>query len=223
MDYLFVFLISTGFVSGVFKGLRKSIKSFLCLIITFAIFFLIFIEIKNFVIAQGFFKKEFVLFFQERMKGVDFLARQYSSVDEMLLGLEKSHIPKFLIVFLKRFCDFPVFTIGDLVANAVYEIIVGLVVAVLLFVVCSCIIKFFLFYVFSFFKQDNDLFVTKRFLSGCVGALRGAVVFVICEFVILLIVNMFDLEFLRGVVSNSKVASITEGVLSGFVMSFLSG
>ena len=136
MDYLFLFLISTGFVGGAIKGLKKSLKSLLCLLLTFAIFSLIFIHLKDFIVERGFLKTEITAFIVEKFGHVEWLSTNFSTKAELSNALQSSPLPSFLKICLKNYIDKAIlFSLGEVVANFLYEFVVYVALGVVLFII----------------------------------------------------------------------------------------
>ncbi len=225
MDYLFLFLISTGFVAGVFKGLKRSLKSFLSMIITFAFFSFIFIPLKDFVISQGFLKSEIADFIEEKVSTFGEFGQEFLSIEDLTFAISNSSVPSVFKNILLNYLgkNNAELKICTLIGGVVYEFIVMIVLAIVVFIAVNLVVNFILSILFVKFKNvESNIFVTKTFLSGCVGIMKGMLVFTGIEFVLLFIGGYLQISEIQNFVQSSNIGSITYGLISNQVLSFLS-
>lgn len=224
MDYLFLFLISTGFVGGIFKGFKRSLKSFLCLVLTFAIFSFIFIALKDFVLGQEIFKKEIVMFVEEKTKAIGNFGQSFASQEELTRSIKDGVLPAFLKTVLLRESgkNEEILKASSLLGGVVYEIVVIAGFAIVLFVLISLVVRLAINIVFVKFKQGKEILITKTFLSGCFGIMKGMLIFLSIEFVFLFVSGYLEITEIQAFVKSSNIGSITHGFVLDQVMLLLS-
>lgn len=163
VDYVFVILISSGFVGGLLSSLKKSTRSLLCLIITFAFFSIIFVPVRNFIFNLQLFKIEFDNFVKSSI-----LANE---VREKLYGFAVSVVSAillFLVIYL--ICNFVLkvvffkfkFNSGMLVTNRVLSALMGGVKGVMFFMVIEIALVFVI-------QNFNLTFLNEYILNSSVG------------------------------------------------------
>lgn len=223
MDYLFIFLLSTGFVGGIFAGLKKSAKTFVVLFLTFAIFAIIFSPIVDFVLSQAFFKTEFSNFISGSLSSLTFLWTEYENSDLLLQAMNDSSLPDFLIELVISLCKktSSPFVLGKMLIEYLYKFIVVILLAVVILAILYVLLSMIFNIVFIHFGNKNNMFVTKRVLAGVVGGLKGVVLFIGMEIAVVFVCQLFGLSFLENYVKDSSVISISYDFISTQVGGFI--
>jgi len=224
VDYLFLFLISTGFVKGAFSGLKKGLKSLFCILLTFAIFALIFSPINNYLCEQGFLKMDFISFVQEKTKGIPFFNTVYSNKIELLNAVDKLAFPDFFKGMLKSFCEIDkiqTMSIGFIVGEGCYRLIVTFLLAIVLLTLIGLVVNIVLTFFLSNIRIDSGMFVTKHFLSGAFGVVKAVVIFVGIEIALLFIGEVLNIVFINDFIFSSNIGKIGFQELKGQVSIFM--
>lgn len=226
MDYLFLFLISTGFVGGVFCGLKKSVKALFCLILTFAIFALIFVPIKDFLCNEAILKNEFISFVEEKTQNINILGKEYLSREELLSSINDLALPDFLKGLLENFCkaeSLSRFSLASAIGEGCYVLILIILLAIVLLIALSLIVNICLSFVLMKAKLNKEMFVTKRFISGGVGVMRGVVIFIGIEIALLFLGEVLNIVAVKDFVSSSSMGKIGFDFLNSSVSMFVDG
>ena len=191
--------------------MKRSVKKFLSLFLSFALFYLLFVPLSNFILEQAFFKTEIVEKLSYLLSNIPSFSREFCNKAEMLLAIKNSAIPSLLQDVLLSIVEKSTFvpTISKIASEYVYKLLTVATVGLVLFAVLYVLVSTLLSIVFLRIRlQSGNLFITKRVLAGGVGSLRGALVFVAMEFVLVFVSSCLSLEVLQECISQSQVAKV---------------
>ena len=226
MDAVFIFLISTGFVEGMFGGLRKTTKKILSLCISLGIVFLLIPIVVNILIKQGFLKNELYEFLSTKVFSLDpiFSIEFGGGVvvsnlikDSQMPGIFKTILAKFYEIYPKGK------NLGDVVFNMIYRIAMTIIVAITLFAIVFIIFKLIFSLFFNFKTNDKNLFFTKRFLGAFVGSIKNIVIFFVITIIISYFSSVLGISQLQNILDSSLTMKIGEGVIQKNISAFISG
>ena len=221
MDYLFIFLLSTGFVGGVFAGLKKSAKAFVVLFLTFAFFSIIFKPVVDFVLSHEFLKIEFSNLILNRLSPLSFFSTKYQNGEELIKSLSDIPLPEFIKTMLLKICKGKTepFVLGGLLADWLYKTIALIVVAIVLLVCLYTLLTLVANIVFLRFTNGHNMFVTKRVMAGIVGGLKGITIFVGVEVALVFICQLLCFDFID--LQNSPITSLSYKFLFNKIDGFI--
>lgn len=224
MDYLFLFLVSTGFAKSFFRSLKSSVKSLISFVVTIIIFSFVFLPLKNLVLQIGLFKQEFLDLVKGGFLGQQNFTLEHQNKALLIEAISTFGFPQLIKNILLFFASKGnVLSIGGVIGEALYQTLAIALVGVFLFVLISVFVHIFLSFVFFKIKGGENLFVTKRLLSGCVGGVKGVLIFLTIETALLSFAEVLSISFLKNFVLSSSVGSIGNEFLSGAIFSLSQG
>ena len=223
MDYLFLFLISTGFAKGVFRSLKSATKSLIAYALTIVVFSLVFFPIKDFVLSLGLFENEFQSFVLDGLSANKELSFVFQSKAELVLGMEKLKLPKTIIQVLLAGCKEGSVSIGGLIAKLLYQFLCVAIVGIALYVVISIFVGILVSFLFAKVRGGEGMFVTKRFLSGGISAVKGCLIFLTIETALLAIAGVLNIGFLQDFVLSSAIGKVGRFLVQPSIDMFVNG
>lgn len=180
MEIVLVFLLSVGFVGGLFSGLRKSLRSLFVFLFSFLFLFLMIPFLAELAGKMTILKGEFVQFVGEKaLSKIDLLNISFSTTDDLVAfcdGIESNFFKKILLGFSSFYTPPKMLYIA--ISEWLYTNMVFILFGIVAFIGISLTLRV----VFNFFfklKIDKcGLFVTRRLFGGFFGFTKGFILFV---------------------------------------------
>ncbi len=224
VDYLFLFLVSTGFAKSFFRSLKSSFRSLISFLMSVVLFSILFLPLKSFVLNQAPFKQEFLELVLGGFGGQEAILFKYENQALLSNAISLFGFPQLirniLFVFVGKAS---ILSIGGVIGEALYQFLLTAIVGMVLFVVISVGFHILLSFVFVQLKGGEGLFVTKRFFSGCLGAIKGVFLFLTIETALLSFAEVLSIGFIKDFVLSSSVGMMCGDFLSGAVLSLSQG
>ena len=180
MNIVLISLLSTGFVGGVFSGLKRSTKSLFIFLFSALVFFLIVPMLAKISNSISLFQNEFVEMLGEGfLNRFDILDVMFESKDDFLVFVENnsSGVLKDFLMNLS-FAYNPGEKIYTTVSKSIYKILVFFLLSIMVFLLLNMFIRFVFSFFFHFKNSTDGLFFTKRLFGGFLGLIKGFVLFV---------------------------------------------
>lgn len=221
MQYVFIFLISSGFVGGIFIGLKKSIKKFLVFFLTVCLFMLIFPSFYSLIIKNRPLESELGSFISEQTKNYPLFSKEFDSVENFENEISQSSIPSFLkeILFKKANQYTDNLSANSIITCELYKLISILIIGIILFIIINLITSIVVDFIFKNVFSNKDMFVTKRFVSGIFGGLKGFLIFFVLTGVCFFLAQSLSLTGLEEQIKNSPFYEVSGQIFSKYLIS----
>lgn len=223
MQYIFIFLISSGFVGGVFIGLKKSIKNFLVFFLTLCLFMLIFPSFYSFVIRARPLESELENFVSEQTKNYSLFSKEFDSIEKFESEISQSALPSFLKQILlkntNKYFDEEKCSINLIITKELYRLISVAICVAVLFISLNLLVSLVVKLVFKNMFLSKDMFVTKRFISGIFGGLKGFLIFFVLTGVCIFLTQSLSLTGLEQQIKNSPLYGVSGQIFSKYLIS----
>jgi len=224
VDYLFLFLVSTGFAKSFFRSLKSSLRSLMSYVVTVVLFFSLFFPFKNLIANYAPFKKEFLEIVLGGFVGQKEMFLQFQTLDmltEQISTLEFPQMIKNILLFFVEKTEN--LSVAGVIGESLYQFLLTGIVGIFLFVLLSVGTHILFSFAFMRLKGGEDLFVTKRFFSGCLGGIKGVLLFFTIETALLSFAEVLSISFIKDFVLSSSVGGVGNAFLSDFVLSLSQG
>ena len=226
MDVLLVFLLSTGFVGGLFHGLKKTTKSFLSLGISLCLVSLLLSSIAKLIFDAGFLKEEFYGFLETKVFcHSEIFSKECENIEDAFNLINNSSFPKEIKGVLISFCKLCPFekTVGQVVSKVLYSMTITIISAFLIFVTAYIFVNLILTFAIRFNAMSKDMFFTKRILSSFVGLGKGILLFVAAITAVCYFANLTNISFIHEIIDSSTFAKMGESLIQKNISALISG
>ena len=226
MDVLFIFLVSTGFVGGLFTGLKKSFKKFITLFISLSLVSLLLVPIVKLLTSQGILKNDICNFLYTKVfLNYPVFSTEIMGVQNAYQVINQSNLPSVLKTIFVRFCEIESNgrTLGGVVSNVIYKTIITLTVAICLFIVCYILLNIVFSFVFKINTDKKNMFFTKRFISAVIGLTKNMIVFVVIVISVCYISKLLGFVEFENYLNSSTIISFGKSAIEKNISALISG
>lgn len=211
MDLIFVGLIVVFAILGFMKGGIKSLISFILILISLCLTYLLLDNVSEFIFDIDFVRNDMVGFISDKIGGLsDYFTVEVSSIEELQSLINLSDLNSlYKMVFKLLLTNFTLqgtTTVANMLALYITRIIIMIISFVLLFVVFMLISKLIEKLIEKFFLKES-VGLYNRFIGLFIGGVKGIVICGVAFFILTAVASVHSFNFITNLMENSEITT----------------
>lgn len=182
---------------------------------------LIFPSFYSLIIKNRPLESELGNFISEQTKNYPLFSKEFDSVENFENEISQSSMPSFLKgILLKKANQYAEnLSANSIITCELYKLISILIIGIILFIIINLIISIVVDLIFKNIFLNKDMFVTKRFVSGILGGVKGFLLFFVITGVLLCFAESLNLTTVQEEIKNSPLFEVSGQIFSKYLIS----
>lgn len=182
---------------------------------------LIFPSFYSLIIKNRPLESELGNFISEQTKNYPLFSKEFDSVENFENEISQSSMPSVLKeILLKKANQYAEnLSANSIITCELYKLISILIIGIILFIIINLITSIVVDLIFKNIFLNKDMFVTKRFVSGILGGVKGFLLFFVITGVLLCFAESLNLTIVQEEIKNSPLYEVSGQIFSKYLIS----